>query len=401
MVRQRSTPNVDSAGAASAATCAGLTKDYGSGHGVFNLDLVVRQGEAFGFIGPNGAGKTTTIRLLMDLIRPDAGTASVLGMDSRRDSVAVKRRVGYLPGELVSFPGVTAGYVIGLLAGLRGGVDPARITALAQRFDLDLGRRYETLSHGNKQKIELIQAFMHRPDLVILDEPTLGLDPLMQREFRHLVQESVAGGATVFLSSHVLSEVEQICDRIGLIRAGRLERVGSLNELRAKRVHRIEAVFNGRLTAADVAHIPGVTESRIEDGHLLTCAVQGSVARCWTSCPPPTSSSSTATRCRWRRCFWVNSTKPCRRRHLPSRPRPTACPGGRSSLTRSAPTGGGSEPGSSAARWRCMPSPRASTPRWPGSPAARRRWPTACGPAWKRCGCCAGRPTVSTPSAAT
>jgi ABC-type multidrug transport system ATPase subunit len=231
----------------------------------------------FGFIGPNGAGKTTTIRLLMDLIRPDRGSATVLGLDSRRDSVAVKRGVGYLPGELVSFPGVTAGYVIGLLAGVRGGVDPARITALATRFDLDLGRRYETLSHGNKQKVGLIQAFMHRPDLVILDEPTLGLDPLMQREFRRLVQETVAGGATVFLSSHVLSEVEAVCDRIGLIRAGRLERVGSLNELRAMRVHRVEARFTGRLCTADVAHIPGVTEPRIED-HLLTCAVQGSVA---------------------------------------------------------------------------------------------------------------------------
>jgi ABC-2 type transport system ATP-binding protein len=125
--------------------------------------------------------------------------------------------------------------------------------------------------------VGLIQAFMHRPDLVILDEPTLGLDPLMQREFRHLVAETVADGATVFLSSHVLSEVEAVCDRIGLIRAGRLRRVGSLNELRAMRVHRVEAVFTGRLSAADVAHVPGVTEARIED-HLLTCAVQGSVA---------------------------------------------------------------------------------------------------------------------------
>ncbi len=277
MVRQLSTPQPDSTGAATAIACAGLTKDYGSGHGVFDLNLMVRQRETFGFIGPNGAGKTTTIRLLMDLIRPDRGTATVLGLDCRRDSVAVKRRVGYLPGELVAFPGVTAGYLIGLLAGLRGGVDPARITALAERFDLDLGRKYETLSHGNKQKVGLIQAFMHRPDLVILDEPTLGLDPLMQREFRHLVQETVADGATVFLSSHVLPEVEAVCDRIGLIRAGRLERVGSLNELRARRIHRVEAIFTGRLTAADIAHIPGVTESRIDD-HLLTCAVHGSVA---------------------------------------------------------------------------------------------------------------------------
>jgi ABC-2 type transport system ATP-binding protein len=277
MVRQSSTVGRDVAVSATAISCTGLTKDYGGGHGVFDLDLSVRPGEVFGFIGPNGAGKTTTIRLLMDLIHPDKGTATLLGLDSRRDSVAVKRRVGYLPGELVSFPGVTAAYVIGLLAGLRGGVDPAGIATLAKRFDIDLGRRYESLSHGNKQKVGLIQAFMHHPDLVILDEPTLGLDPLIQREFRRLIQEAAADEATVFLSSHVLSEVEAVCDRIALIRAGRLERVGSLNELRAMRTHRVEARFNGRLSATDVDHLPGVSEPHIED-HLLTCAVQGDIA---------------------------------------------------------------------------------------------------------------------------
>ena len=144
----------------------------------------------FGFVGPNGAGKTTTIRLLMDLIRPDRGTATLLGLDSRRDSREIKRRVGYLPGELPQYPGVSAGYVIGLLAGLRGDVDSARIAALAQRLDLDLGQRYQSLSHGNKQKVLLVQAFMHDPEVLILDEPTLGLDPLMQREFRALVAEA-------------------------------------------------------------------------------------------------------------------------------------------------------------------------------------------------------------------
>jgi ABC-2 type transport system ATP-binding protein len=260
-----------------AIACTDLTKDYGNGHGLFGLDMSVNRGETFGFIGPNGAGKTTTIRLLMDLIRPDRGRATLLGLDSRRDSLAIKRRVGYLPGELVQFPGVSAAHVIGLLAGLRGGVDPARITALAQRLDLDLGRRYEDLSHGNKQKVALLQAFMHRPDLIILDEPTLGLDPLIQREFRNLVQEAVADGATVFLSSHVLSEVELICDRIALIRDGRLHRVGSLNDLRKLRIHRIEAVFNGRLEAAQLAGLPGVSEPAVDDHHLR-CAVQGSVA---------------------------------------------------------------------------------------------------------------------------
>jgi ABC-2 type transport system ATP-binding protein len=260
-----------------AIECRGLTKDYGNGHGVFDLDLTVPRGETFGFIGSNGAGKTTTIRLLMDLIRPNRGTANLLGLHARRDSLAIKRRVGYLPGELVQFPGVSAGYVIGLLAGLRGGVEPARVTELARRLDLDLGRRYEDLSHGNKQKVGLIQAFMHRPELIILDEPTLGLDPLIQREFRHLVQEAVADGATVFLSSHVLSEVELICDRIGLIREGRLHRVGSLNELRALRVHRVEAVFAGPLDPGNVARLPGVSDTTV-DNHHLNCAVQGSIA---------------------------------------------------------------------------------------------------------------------------
>jgi ABC-type multidrug transport system ATPase subunit len=213
----------------------------------------------------------------MDLIRPDRGQALMLGLDSRRDSLALKRRVGYLPGELVQFPGVTAGYMVGLLAGLRGGVDPTRIVELAQRLELDLGRKYEALSHGNKQKVALIQAFMHRPEVLILDEPTLGLDPLIQREFRHLIQEAVAGGATVLLSSHVLSEVELICDRIGFIRDGRLARVGSLNELRTMRIHRVEAVFNGRVSAADLGRIPGVSEPHVDDHHF-TCAVHGSVA---------------------------------------------------------------------------------------------------------------------------
>jgi ABC-2 type transport system ATP-binding protein len=259
-----------------AIECRDLTKDYGNGHGVYGLDLTVWRGETFGFIGPNGAGKTTTIRLLMDLIRPDQGHATLFGMDARRNSLAIKHRVGYLPGELVQFPGVSAGYVIGLLAGLRGGVEPARITELAQRLELDLGRRYEDLSHGNKQKVALVQAFMHRPELIILEEPTLGLDPLIQREFRQLVQEAVAGGATMFLSSHVLSEVELICDRIGLIRDGRLQRVGSLNELRALRVHRVEAVFTGRLDLADL-DLPGVSDAIVDDHHV-GCAVQGSIA---------------------------------------------------------------------------------------------------------------------------
>ncbi len=227
--------------AQSAIWCRGLTKDYGAGHGLFDLDLEVRRGEVFGFIGANGAGKTTTMRLIMDLIRPDRGSVSVLGLDARRDSLEVKRRVGYLTGELPQYPGVTAARVVGLLAGLRGGVDPGRIDALADRLQLDLGRRFSELSHGNKQKVGLVTAFMHEPELLILDEPTLGLDPLMQREVRGLIEEAVQGGATCMISSHVLAEIELVCNRIGLIREGHLVRVGTLEELRSLRVHRIEA----------------------------------------------------------------------------------------------------------------------------------------------------------------
>jgi ABC-2 type transport system ATP-binding protein len=260
-----------------AIECSRLTKDYRGGRGVFDLDLKVSRGEVFGFVGPNGAGKTTTIRLLMDLIRPDRGAARIFGLDACSDSLEVKRLVGYLPGELARFPGATGGYVIRLLAGLRRNVDMDRVSTLADRLDLDLGLRYEDLSHGNKQKVGLIQAFMHQPDLLILDEPTLGLDPLMQRRFRQLVEDSVADGATVFLSSHVLSEVEQICDRIGLIRGGRLIRVGTLEELREMRVHRVDAIYQGTVRSSDLGCIPGVTDVQLDDHHLA-CSIRGPVS---------------------------------------------------------------------------------------------------------------------------
>jgi len=272
-------PNHTRTGAAGgdvAIECAGLTKDYGLGRGVFDLDLAVRKGEAFGLVGPNGAGKTTLLRLLMDLVRPDHGRTTLLGLDARRDSLAIKRRVGYLPGELPQFPGVSAGHVIALLAGLRGGVDPERIRLLADRLELNLDRRFSDLSHGNKQKVGLIQAFMHEPELLLLDEPTLGLDPLMQREFRRLVEEAVAAGGTVLLSSHVLAEVELVCTRIGLIRAGRMLRSGSLEELRTVRRHRIDAIVRGTLDAAELAAIPGVTDPRVE-GDRVSCTIHGPV----------------------------------------------------------------------------------------------------------------------------
>jgi ABC-2 type transport system ATP-binding protein len=260
-----------------AVRAQGLTKDYGSGQGVFDLDLEVRPGEVFGFIGPNGAGKTTTIRLLMDLIRPDRGSAHVLGLDCRHDSVEVKRVTGYVPGEMPQFPGFTGGRIIELLANLRGGVDLTRVQRLADRLQLDLARQYRDYSHGNKQKVLLVQAFMHEPKLLVLDEPTLGLDPVVQLEFRQVVREAVSGGATVFLSSHVLSEVEKGCDRIAIIAGGRLRRVGTMDELRQMRVHVVDASVERDIEPAALSRIAGVSDVVVED-HRVQCRVQGRIA---------------------------------------------------------------------------------------------------------------------------
>ena len=268
-----------------AISTSGLTKDFGLGRGVFDLDLRVAQGEVFGFIGPNGAGKTTTIRLLMDLLRADRGSARVFGLDTRAQSLAVKRLVGYLPGELPQLGGLRGREILGLLAAMRGVDCRGRARELAERFALDLDRPYRELSHGNKQKILLLQAFMHAPRLLILDEPTLGLDPLLQQEFRVLLDETVARGATVFLSSHVLSEVEQVCHRIAFITAGRIARAGSLAELRALRIHRVEVALGRPVERSVLARVPGVSDIALEDGHVR-CSVQGSIAPLLTSLEP-------------------------------------------------------------------------------------------------------------------
>lgn len=254
------------AGAGVAIRCDGLTKDYGHGNGLFDLDLEVSRGEVFGFVGPNGSGKSTTIRLLMNLISPDRGSATIFGMDTRRHSTALKKRLGYLSGELPQYPGMRARQVVALLAKLRGGVPQGNIDTLAERFALDLDRKYSELSHGNKQKVSLVQAFMHDPELLILDEPTLGLDPLMQHEFISLVRQRAATGATVLLSSHVLSEVQVACDRMGLIRAGRLMRTGTLNELRTLRKHRVQAIVADGLERARLVAVPGVADVRRDAG---------------------------------------------------------------------------------------------------------------------------------------
>ena len=252
----------------------GLTKDYGQEHGLFDLDLEVGAGEVFGYLGPNGAGKTTTIRLLMDMVRPTRGRAEIFSIDCQARPVQVKRLVGYLPGEMPQWGGMRGRDVVAYVAGLRGGLDRARVGDFAERLDLDLGRRYREYSSGNKRKLGLVLALMSRSRLLVLDEPTTGLDPLIQQEFYRLVQEEAAGGGTVFLSSHVLSEVERVCQRVAILRGGRLVQVARLDELHNLRYHRLEADLGGEIPLEAVRALPGVEDVTAEDHHL-SCAVRG------------------------------------------------------------------------------------------------------------------------------
>jgi ABC-type multidrug transport system ATPase subunit len=254
-----------------------LSKDYGLGRGLFDLDLEVSPQEVFGYLGPNGAGKSTTIRSLMGMIQPTSGSAQIFGLDCQRDSVAVKRKVGYLPGDMPQFGSLRGKEVVAYLGGLRGGADPQTVHSIAERFDLDLGRRFREYSSGNKQKLGILLAFMHKPELLILDEPTSGLDPLNQQEFYTLLREARDGGATVFLSSHILSEVEHVCDRVGIIRSGKLVNVAQLEELHRIRVHRVEIEF----AADSINPEPAVraadgVEDVVTGDHRLSCIVKGS-----------------------------------------------------------------------------------------------------------------------------
>lgn len=253
----------------------GLTKDYGMHRGLFDLDLEIPEGEVFGYLGPNGAGKTTTIKLVMGFIRATRGEARVLGLDCWRDAVKVKRLVGYLPGELPQFGGLRGADVVSTLDGIRGRVDQARVADLAKRFDLDLSQRYRQYSRGNKQKLGIILAFAHRPRLLILDEPTGGLDPLNQQTFYELIEEVREEGATVFLSSHILSEVQRICRRVGIIRDGRLVEIDTIADLHRLRYRHVEVEYQGPIPEAAVRATPGVEDVRIE-GRRLDASVHGS-----------------------------------------------------------------------------------------------------------------------------
>ncbi len=244
----------------------GLTRFYGKNRGVDDLAFTVERGEIFGFLGPNGAGKTTTIRLLMGLIQPTRGSARIFGLDCWRDATAVKSHVGYVPGDARLYEAMTGAQFLDFLAGFRPGIDPARRRMLVERFDVDLSRTIKQLSKGNRQKLALVQAFMHDPPLLILDEPSSGLDPLMQRELLTFLREEQARGKTIFLSSHLLYEVEQVADRVGIIRDGRLVAVATIEELKRQRTRRMEVAFSMPIDLAQLASVDGVQVLQVREG---------------------------------------------------------------------------------------------------------------------------------------
>jgi ABC-type multidrug transport system ATPase subunit len=253
-----------------------LTKFYGKHRGMIDIDLDVEEGEAFGFLGPNGAGKTTMIRTLLDHIRPTSGRATVFGIETTVDPVAIHRRLGYLPGEFALYDKLTGGQTLDYFANLRGGIDRLYQQDLIARLDVDPSRKFREYSKGNKQKIGLIIALQHKPDLLLLDEPTSGLDPLIQQEFYGVIREAKHEGRTVFLSSHILSEVEKTCDRVAIIRDGRLTRVDRTAALRDLAHHTVELVFTGPVPAAEFEALPGVSEVVAAD-HVLRMRVSGSI----------------------------------------------------------------------------------------------------------------------------
>jgi ABC-2 type transport system ATP-binding protein len=242
----------------------GLSKRYGSVHALEGLDLEVAEGEIVGYLGPNGAGKTTTIRLLLGLIRPTAGRAEIFGLDCQRQVVEAHRRLAYVAGEASLWPSLTGAETLHLLGRVQGRVDDSYREELIERFDLDPSKKVRAYSKGNRQKLILVAALMTRPDLLVLDEPTSGLDPLMEQAFRHCVHEARERGQTIFLSSHILSEVEALCDRIGILREGHLVEMGTLEEMR-------------HLSAApDLSRVPGVSSIEVA-GHLVRCQVRGPI----------------------------------------------------------------------------------------------------------------------------
>jgi ABC-2 type transport system ATP-binding protein len=253
-----------------------LTKSYGKSRGIIEVDLEVQQGEVFGFLGPNGAGKTTTIRTMLDLIRPTSGRATVFGIESTADPVSIHKRIGYIPGEFALYDRLSGKQTLEYFANLRGGVDKAYQASLIERLELDTGKRFKEYSKGNKQKVGVVVALQHKPELLVLDEPTSGLDPLVQQTFFAILREAVADGASVFLSSHILSEVEKSCHRVAIIRDGRLTKVDTVEGLRDLAHHQVELRFAGPVPSDTFAHLPGVSEVVAED-HVLRMRVAGAI----------------------------------------------------------------------------------------------------------------------------
>ena len=255
-----------------------LTKTYGIHRGITEVDLDVEAGEIFGFLGPNGAGKTTTMRVLLDLIRPTAGRAEVFGIETTKDPVAIHRRVGYLPGEFDLYDRLTGADTITYFANLRGGVDGSYVAELVERLDLDPSRRYKEYSKGNKQKVGLVVALQHKPDLLILDEPTAGLDPLIQQTFFEIMREAKAEGRSIFLSSHIIDEVDRTCDRVAIIREGRLVQVDRIETIRQLAFHHVELTFVQPVPPSVFSSIDGVSDVGA-DGDVLRMRVNGPIGK--------------------------------------------------------------------------------------------------------------------------
>ena len=251
----------------SAVRTEGLTKHYGNVEALNNLDLDIEKGEIFGFLGPNGAGKTTTIRTMLDEIRPSAGSASILGMDSHQQALEIRKSIGYLPSDLTMYPNLTGHDTLTYYANLRGGVDWGYVDELADRLGADLSKKVGDLSSGNRQKVGLIQAFMNRPDVLIMDEPSSGLDPLVQREFQTMMREVANDGRTIFLSSHTLGEVQRVAGRVGIIRNGNLIAVEEVASLRSKALRKVDLFFDGPVEASVLEPLPGVSDVKVENHH--------------------------------------------------------------------------------------------------------------------------------------
>ncbi|HEX2738675.1 MAG TPA: ABC transporter ATP-binding protein [Acidimicrobiia bacterium] len=252
----------------------GLTKSFGGVEALRSLNLEIARGEVFGYLGPNGAGKTVTIRLLLGLLRPSAGRAEIFGLDSQRQTVDAHRRLAYVPGEASLWPALTGAETLHLLGQVQGTVDTTYRDVLIERFKLEPSKKVRAYSKGNRQKLILIAALMTRAELLLLDEPTSGLDPLMEQAFRACIDEARDAGQTVFLSSHILSEVEALCDRVGILRAGELVDIGTLAQMRHLSALSVEATFD--TTPPDLSRVPGVTAVEI-DGRRVRCHVQGPV----------------------------------------------------------------------------------------------------------------------------